>query len=86
MQFAVNVGIPRHQLLCTLQLVCEDRLVSVSIFKFLYAGSSIRNASDKNCLVYPFVFCKLRSSSNPHKQRFKRQGKNSEPEIQTSLS
>jgi len=46
-RFAVNVGMSHHQLQCTLPLVCEDRLLSVLIFTFLYAGSSIRIASEK---------------------------------------
>ena len=35
------------------------------IFTFLHVGSSNQNASQKFCLVYPPLFCKLHSSSNP---------------------
>jgi len=61
-QFALNVGISRHQLQCTLRLVCEDLLLCELIFTFLYAGSSIRNASEK------IVLCIRLSSVNfdPH--------------------
>jgi len=56
---------------CCLQLVYEDRLSFVRvelIFAFLFAGSCIQNASGRAVRpVYP-VFCKLRSSSNPHRQ------------------
>ena len=39
------------------------------IFTFLYVGSSISKCKPGIGLVYPPFFCKLRSSSNPHKQK-----------------
>jgi len=55
LQFTINVPKPHRQSQCTLQLVCEDRVLSCCsselIFAFFNAASSIQNAREQ------FVWC-----------------------------
>jgi hypothetical protein len=66
-RFTMSVYKFHRQIQCSLQLVCEDRvLLSELIFTFIFMGSSVQNASERAIrLVYPPLFCKIRSSSNP---------------------
>ena len=66
LRFTINVLKSRRQLQCTLQLLCEDRVlffwvdlhVSLCWQQHPYCERAIR-------VVYPHLFCILRSSSNP---------------------
>jgi hypothetical protein len=62
LQFTINVRKSQRQPQCTLQLVCENRVLFIwAVFAFLYAGSSIQRATAIR-LVYPPSFRKHRSS------------------------
>jgi hypothetical protein len=69
---------------CTLLFVCEDRvlLLSQSILTFLYAGSSIQNASEQFVCCTRLSLCKLRLSPSQRNENVAALGL----EIQTALS
>jgi hypothetical protein len=70
LQFIINVRKSHRQPQCTLQLVCESRV----LFVWVDLHVSLRGQQHPKCereirLVCPPFFCKVRSSSNPHKQK-----------------
>jgi len=66
LQYTIKVLKSRRQIQCTLQLVCEDRVL------FVWVGLHVSLCWQQHpyceraiCLVYPPFFCKLHSTSNP---------------------
>ena len=51
LHYKINVRKSLRHPQCTLQLLCEDRVLLESAFAFLYVGSSIQNANEQ------FVSC-----------------------------
>jgi len=64
-RFTIKVRKSHRQQQCTLQLVCEDLVLFEMIVTFLYAGSSIKTASEQFVSCIHLSFCKRCSSSNP---------------------
>jgi len=56
LQFTINVRKSHHQPQCTLQLVCENCVLSELNFTSLYAGSRIQNVSEQFVLRIHLFF------------------------------
>jgi len=68
-RFTINVLKSHRHAQCTLQLVCKDRVLFVGDYRHVVVyGEQQQNCERAIRLVYPTLFCRRRSSSNPTNQ------------------